>query len=75
MAVLICSSQNNLITQNISAMKKLYTVTAVVVVTMQLLFYHSSFAQAQTDTTFFTQMNYIFANLDKSKVPYGILCD
>ena len=56
-------------------MKKLYTVTAVIVITMQLLFYHSSFAQAQTDTTFFTQMNYIFANLDKSKVPYGILCD
>ncbi len=56
-------------------MKKLYTITAVVVVTMQLLFYHSSFAQAQTDTTFFTQMNYIFANLDKSKVPYGILRD
>ncbi|MEO6837650.1 MAG: hypothetical protein ABI185_04640 [Ginsengibacter sp.] len=30
---------------------------------------------AETDTAFFTQMNYIFANLDKSKVPYGILRD
>jgi hypothetical protein len=56
-------------------MKKIYTATAVVIIAMQLLFYHSSFAQTETDTTFFTQMNYIFANLDKSKVPYGILRD
>jgi hypothetical protein len=29
------------------------------------------FAQTETDTTFFTRMNYIFAHVDKSKVPYG----
>jgi hypothetical protein len=32
-------------------------------------------AQTETDTTFRTQMNYAFANLDKSKVPNGILRD
>lgn len=32
-------------------------------------------AQTETDTTFRTQMNTIFANLDKSKVPYGLLRD
>ncbi len=26
---------------------------------------NSAFAQTETDTTFFTQMNHIFANLDK----------
>jgi hypothetical protein len=33
------------------------------------------FAQTETDTTFSTQMNYIFANVDKTKTPYGILRD
>ena len=32
-------------------------------------------AQTETDTTFFTQMNYIFAHVDKSKTPYGMLRD
>jgi len=39
------------------------------------LFSKHAFAQSETDTTFFTQMNYVFANVDKSKVPYGILRD
>ncbi len=38
-------------------------------------FRSSSIAQTETDPTFFTQMNYIFANVDKSKVPYDILRD
>lgn len=56
-------------------MKKFYTGVAVIAIIMQLLFCRIAFAQVETDTTFFTQMNYIFANLDKSKVPYGILRD
>ncbi len=32
-------------------------------------------AQTETDTSFSAQMNYVFANVDKSKVPYGILKD
>lgn len=32
-------------------------------------------AQTETDTSFSAQMNYIFANAHKSKVPYGILKD
>ncbi len=32
-------------------------------------------AQTETDTSFTAQMNYVFANVDKSKVPYGILKD
>lgn len=32
-------------------------------------------AQTETDSSFSTQMNYVFANVDKSKVPYGILRD
>lgn len=39
------------------------------------MFSNYTFAQTETDTTFFTQMNYIFAHVDKSKVPYGILRD
>ncbi len=35
----------------------------------------SAFSQITTDTTFATQMNYAFAPLDKSRVPYGILRD
>jgi hypothetical protein len=40
-----------------------------------LLVSFSSKAQTEIDTTFATQMNAIFANVDKSKVPYGILRD
>ena len=39
------------------------------------LFCENIFAQTETDTTFFTQMNYIYTNVDKSKTPYGILRD
>lgn len=39
------------------------------------LFTKNAFSQTETDTTFYTQMNYIFSNVDKSKVPYGILRD
>ena len=39
------------------------------------LFCENISAQTETDTTFFTQMNYIFSHVDKSKVPYGILRD
>ncbi len=42
---------------------------------MVVFFCNSSSAQTETDTTFYTQMNYIFANVDKSKVTYGILRD
>lgn len=35
----------------------------------------AAFSQITTDTTFATQMNYAFAHLDKSKVPYAILRD
>ena len=34
-----------------------------------------SFAQAETDTSFAAQMNSIFANLEKTRIPYGILKD
>ncbi len=40
-----------------------------------LLVSFSSKAQTEIDTTFATQMNAVFANVDKSKVPYGILRD
>ena len=54
-------------------MEKFYkTFTGIFIL---CLFGKISFAQTETDTTFFTQMNYIFANVDKSKVPYGILRD
>jgi hypothetical protein len=43
------------------------------------LFFLCSFlsvsAQIETDSSFSTQMNNVFANVDKSKVPYGILRD
>ncbi len=42
---------------------------------LSCLFTTVMMAQTETDTTFRTQMNYIFANLDKSKVPTGILRD
>jgi hypothetical protein len=32
-------------------------------------------AQTEIDTSFRSSMNFIFANVDKSKVPYGILRD
>jgi hypothetical protein len=34
-----------------------------------------SFAQTETDTSFAAQMNSIFANLKKSRIPHGILKD
>ncbi|MEP7239094.1 MAG: hypothetical protein ABI685_14540, partial [Ferruginibacter sp.] len=40
-----------------------------------LFFYNAVFAQTETDTTFSYQMNTIFGNLDKTKVPFGILRD
>lgn len=44
-----------------------------------ILFFLCSFlsvsAQTETDSSFSTQMNYVFANVDKSKIPYGILKD
>lgn len=46
-----------------------------VCVLFSLIAFNSVFAQTETDTTFSTQMNYIFSNLDKTKVPYGILRD
>lgn len=42
---------------------------------MLFSFCNLSFAQTETDTTFSNQMNYIFANVDKTKTPYGILRD
>jgi hypothetical protein len=39
------------------------------------LFKQQVHAQTETDTTFRYQMNTIFANVDKSKVPYGYLRD
>lgn len=53
-------------------MKKFYLVLAYLI---SCIFSQNSFAQTETDTTFFTQMNYIFAHLDRSKTPYGILRD
>ncbi|MEO6837648.1 MAG: hypothetical protein ABI185_04630 [Ginsengibacter sp.] len=54
-------------------MEKFYkTFTGIFIL---CLFGKISFAQTETDTTFFTQMNYIFANVDKSKMPYEILRD
>jgi hypothetical protein len=35
----------------------------------------TAWAQTETDTTFASQMNYIFANVEKNRVPYGILRD
>ena len=35
----------------------------------------SVIAQTETDTTFASQVNYIFANVEKNRVPYGILRD
>lgn len=52
-------------------MKKIY----LMLMSIFTLCSFSSYSQTETDTTFFTQMNYIFANLDKSKVPNGILRD
>ncbi len=42
---------------------------------MICLYCQNTFGQTETDTTFSNQMNYIFANVDKTKVPYGILRD
>lgn len=54
-------------------MKKFYLMFTSIL--MICLFSKNSIAQTETDTTFFTQMNYIFANVDKTKTPYGILRD
>jgi hypothetical protein len=57
-------------------MKKLIQLLAACVIVFQF-----SIASAQTiltstsDTTYNTQLNTAFANLDKSKVPFGILLD
>ena len=56
-------------------MKKLYKCLALILISTLLFFSKSSMAQTETDTTFYTQVNYIFAHVDKSKVPYGILRD
>ncbi len=56
-------------------MTKLYKWFGLVLISMLLLYSNTSTAQTETDTTFFTQINYIFANLDKSKIPNGILRD
>jgi hypothetical protein len=75
MGDLICNSQNNYIINplKIKPMKKFYLM--FISILMICLFSKNSFAQTETDTTFFTQMNYIFAHVDKSEVPYGILRD
>lgn len=78
---LICNLLNRnktlkiFITFIIKIMKKLYKWFALVLISMLLLYSNTSTAQTETDTTFFTQMNYIFAHIDKSKVPHGILRD
>ena len=54
-------------------MKKLY-LFLITLITL-CLFCENISAQTETDTTFFTQMNYIFAHVDKTKVPYGMLRD
>jgi hypothetical protein len=53
-------------------MKKLYLIVRIFII---CLLWQCTYAQTEIDTTFFTQMNYIFAHVDKSKVPYGILRD
>ena len=54
-------------------MKKFYLwFTGIIVL---CLVCENIFAQTETDTTFSNQMNYIFANVDKTKTPYGILRD
>ncbi len=76
MAGLICNSLNNklqLPLKKNNRMKKLCLwFTGVIIL---CLFCENISAQTETDTTFFTQMNYIFSHVDKSKVPYGILRD
>lgn len=37
--------------------------------------WHTGLSQTEVNTSFAARMNYIFANLDKSKVPYGVLRD
>jgi hypothetical protein len=44
-------------------------------VTFALLHVFAGFAQTEINTSFSTQMNTVFANLDKTKVPYGYLRD
>jgi len=55
-------------------MRKLYYAAALLAALLFAALNRAS-AQTQTDTTFVKQMNYIFANVDKSKVPHGILRD
>lgn len=55
-------------------MKKLYKRFILILIS-GLLLSNISMGQTETDTAFFSQMNYIFAHVDKSKVPHGILRD
>ncbi len=48
-------------------MKKFSTISVTAIAILS--FYTSLFAQTETDTTFAAQMNYIFAHVDKTKVP------
>jgi hypothetical protein len=40
-----------------------------------VLFFGQSHAQTVLDTSFAAQTNYIFANVDNSKIPHGLLID
>ena len=54
-------------------MKQPYPYLALLIGTLSLFMQASS--QATLDTSYATQINYIFANVDKSRIPHGILID
>ena len=53
-------------------MKKLNRLFLIVIFSLSFLTLH---AQTETDTSFRSTINNIFLNLDKTKIPYGILRD